>query len=224
MFATDPVTGQRMVIGADQLRLRVALAMTENNARRDVKMGIKSTYIDSLVAEEVPYPDAIIVAMKLFKREHRIGREPAPARLAGMQTATNVIMTAYNAEPIELRMQNIDGGESAHSFYQQQGRYVLLTGKLSVVTWLHELGHALGYDEEQARKWSICLFKKIYPISFERLEMGDPNDPTSFYMVMPRAQAVVPVGQASQLDAAPVIPTAIVPTDEEIAEAEANQG
>jgi hypothetical protein len=47
---------------------------------------------------------------------------------------------------------------------------IALVGKLSVVTYLHELAHARGYDERQAVKWSVNLFRKVFPRSFARCQ------------------------------------------------------
>lgn len=39
---------------------------------------------------------------------------------------------------------------------------------LSVVTYLHEFAHARGADERQACRWSINLFRRLFPRSFAR--------------------------------------------------------
>jgi len=47
--------------------------------------------------------------------------------------------------------------------------YIVLTGKLSVLTYLHEFGHALhGPSEMEACRWSLNLFRKVFPDNFER--------------------------------------------------------
>ena len=46
-----------------------------------------------------------------------------------------------------------------------EGQFV---GRLSVVTFLHEFGHALGYGERGACRWSINLFRRCFPRSFAR--------------------------------------------------------
>ena len=43
---------------------------------------------------------------------------------------------------------------------------VVLTGKLSVVTYLHCLGKARGMNRREACRWSINVFRKIFPRSF----------------------------------------------------------
>jgi hypothetical protein len=40
--------------------------------------------------------------------------------------------------------------------------------QLSVVTYLHEFVHARGADERQACRWSINLFRRVFPRSFAR--------------------------------------------------------
>ncbi len=46
---------------------------------------------------------------------------------------------------------------------EQDSRY-------SVVCYLHEFAHALGKGEKDACKWSINLFKRIFPSSYEALD------------------------------------------------------
>lgn len=61
-------------------------------------------------------------------------------------------------------------GHSGSSFYDSQHHVIVLLGRLSVVTYLHEFGHLLGKDERQACRWSINLFAKIFPKSFAKAE------------------------------------------------------
>lgn len=42
-------------------------------------------------------------------------------------------------------------------------------GRYSVVTFLHEFGHALGKGERATCKWSINLFRKHFPKSYAKL-------------------------------------------------------
>ncbi len=43
-------------------------------------------------------------------------------------------------------------------------------GRYSVVAFLHEFAHAIGRDEKGACKWSLNLFKRFFPKSYEKLE------------------------------------------------------
>jgi len=50
--------------------------------------------------------------------------------------------------------------------YQPATHTIRLVGRLSVVTFLHEFGHALGFDERRTCRWSINLFRRCFPRSF----------------------------------------------------------
>lgn len=45
---------------------------------------------------------------------------------------------------------------------------IYLRRNCSVVSFLHEFAHVRGMDERDACRWSINLFRKVFPRSFER--------------------------------------------------------
>lgn len=50
---------------------------------------------------------------------------------------------------------------------------IVIIGKLSVITFLHEWGHAIyGTSEREACRWSINLFRKIFPKQFAKLAVN----------------------------------------------------
>jgi|SRR5579859_2979537 len=59
------------------------------------------------------------------------------------------------------------------SCYFSIGNLIILEqekdGRYSVVVFLHEFGHALGKNEKATCKWSINLFKRHFPRSFNKL-------------------------------------------------------
>jgi hypothetical protein len=59
-------------------------------------------------------------------------------------------------------------GCSGDSWYSPMGHAICLRGRLSVVTMLHEFAHARGYGERRAVRWSVNLFRRVFPRSFER--------------------------------------------------------
>ncbi|MCH8015076.1 MAG: hypothetical protein IH917_00450, partial [Acidobacteria bacterium] len=69
----------------------------------------------------------------------------------------------------ELRFGRIDGTSSRGSYYRTSAHRIVMTGKLSVVTLLHEFDHALGKDEVDACRWSINLFRRCFPRQFSKL-------------------------------------------------------
>lgn len=58
-------------------------------------------------------------------------------------------------------------GSSAHSNYGNNR--IVLSGRLSVITFLHEWAHALGMGQSGAVEWSNFYFKKVFPLSAQRL-------------------------------------------------------
>ena len=63
----------------------------------------------------------------------------------------------------------IDGGPSGSSHYCPSQHQIVLVGRLSVVTYLHEFAHAMGMDERDACRWSINLFRRCFPKEYSRL-------------------------------------------------------
>lgn len=66
-----------------------------------------------------------------------------------------------------LVARGITGGDSGSSSFAPVGNCITLRGKFSVVTYLHEFAHALGKGERGAVRWSLNLFKRVFPRHFE---------------------------------------------------------
>ena len=77
-------------------------------------------------------------------------------------------LCAIYGKQTSLTLANIDGGDSGGSLYRPATDSITVTGKLSVVTYLHEFAHALGRDERGAVRWSVNLFRLCFPRSFAR--------------------------------------------------------
>lgn len=114
---------------------------------------------------KMSYPNAVKQAMKKF-----IALKPfqgnAEERAKKIYSLHNDLCRAYEVqttlyiEPVE-----VGNGESGCSFFYDNR--ICLYG-LSVVTYLHEFGHALGKDEKEACRFSINLFRIFFPKSFSR--------------------------------------------------------
>jgi hypothetical protein len=71
-----------------------------------------------------------------------------------------------------------EDGSSGASYYDPSSNTLVLTGKLSVVTYLHEFRHAIQHrshgaaqfpqPELDACAWSLSLFARFFPLSFSR--------------------------------------------------------
>jgi len=159
-------------------------------------MARKSEYVIALVtrgAAEIVYPDAVVEALKLFKKTHKYSMLPdgMQARQDAMAALAATFCTALAIEPISFRAFDLTmDGNSSESYYDSIERCITMLGKLSVITFLHEFAHGLNPEggEDFARMWSLTLFRKVYPKAFENLFMASKK-PTEFFMVRPPAQS-----------------------------------
>jgi len=171
-------------------------------------MANKSEYVKRLVAEEIAFPEAVLTALKHFKKTYRNRDLPAGlvARREGMEEMLEKFCTAYNIPAIAFAVDDLsENGDSGSSSFCSISRTITMRGKLSVITFLHEFAHALLPDtgEEGARKWSLTLFKKVYPRAFERLEMGEPGE-NAFLLRVPGTAGTS--GAVRMLGGAPAVP------------------
>ena len=58
---------------------------------------------------------------------------------------------------------------SGRSHYIAGPHKIRLVGKPSVITLFHEMAHALGRGEQGACRWSLNLFRRVFPRQFARL-------------------------------------------------------
>jgi len=76
------------------------------------------------------------------------------------------IATIYN-KPVRIKLE-VDSAIGPR--YDVPNNTIIIDQKLSIITAFHELAHHLfGINETQACRWSIWLFKKVWPIAFDRL-------------------------------------------------------
>ncbi len=58
---------------------------------------------------------------------------------------------------------------SGESCYDRDTDTIIIIGRLSVITYLHEYAHALGYNEEMAIEWSREWFRIVFPEKIKKL-------------------------------------------------------
>ena len=76
---------------------------------------------------------------------------------------------AYNITEPGLAFGRLDGMSSGSSHYIPHLHRIVLVGKLSVVTYLHEFAHSRGIGEQGACRWSINSFRRGFPKQFGKL-------------------------------------------------------
>ena len=72
--------------------------------------------------------------------------------------------------PMRYKRSDLGGGDSTKSYYNRSSHTIHMTGKLSVITALHEFAHAMGRNEGGAVKWSVNLYRVTFPRLFASME------------------------------------------------------
>jgi hypothetical protein len=79
------------------------------------------------------------------------------------------LASAYGFREPGLVFERLDDSHSGDSSYSPSHHLITLRGRLSVVTFLHEFAHARGKGERAACRWSVNLFRRIFPEQFAKL-------------------------------------------------------
>ena len=109
---------------------------------------------------------AALAAVQRFARS-----KPYRGTLVGRKLKVATLhddLCATYAKQTVLAFDVLDGGDSGASHYLPSADLIVLSGRLSVVTYLHEFAHALGRDERGAVRWSVNLFRRCFPRSYSR--------------------------------------------------------
>jgi hypothetical protein len=124
--------------------------------------------IDEVLDPNRKYPPAVLQAIRAF-RAAKAWQGSLSERQAKFQTLNTALAAAYSVEPPTLVFENDDAQDSGSSCYIPGSNTIILRGRLSVVTYLHEFAHfRFGRSERKACEWSINLFARCFPRSFAR--------------------------------------------------------
>ncbi len=121
-----------------------------------------------ILDDQMSYSSALLHAVKEFA-ELKPWQGSSKSRQEKFRQLNRSMAEAYRIEPPKLVFGRLDGGSTEASHYIHREHRIVLTGKLSVITFLHEFGHALGYGEREACRWSINLFRKCFPRQYSNL-------------------------------------------------------
>jgi hypothetical protein len=143
----------------------LALARSHRRRCRDSGMDNYPSTVAEVLDDSKRFKPAVLAAVRAFKASHP-WRGSLDERHAKFRKLYADLSAAYDVEPPRLIFGNDHVGDSGRSAYLPTMRTVILRGKLSVVTALHEYGHFLGKNERRACSWSLNLFKRIWPRLF----------------------------------------------------------
>jgi hypothetical protein len=109
-------------------------------------------------------------ALRAVKRFARSGpwRGTLEERQAKFRRLNEELSAAYGLLCPALLFHRIGDHALSNGAYDPDHHAIHLVGKLSLVTYLHEFGHARGYGERRACRFSINLFRRVFPRSFAR--------------------------------------------------------
>lgn len=122
--------------------------------------------------DTMKFRKGVISALKEFKTNcpYSAGLEK---RKEGLQALLDEFGVVYNMDVPVLEFTEPDEPTSFKSHYIAAEHKIVMVGKLSIITFLHEFAHSQGKDETGAVKWSLSLFKRVFPRAFTRLVAQD---------------------------------------------------
>ena len=126
------------------------------------------TTVLELVDEQMQFKASALRAVKRFA-ELSPWRGSLDERKEKFRGLNKSLADAYGIPEPDLQFEMIDGSSSGSSHYIRALHRIVLEGKLSVVTFLHEFAHARGKGEQGACRWSINLFRRCFPRQYSRL-------------------------------------------------------
>lgn len=129
--------------------------------------------VEQLIDDRKQYPEAVSEATKALARAKpwRGTDEERIQKLHAYHCALNAVYeTEYGLEVHSLSADAATGGIQI----DRTTETIVITGKISIVNYMHAYTLARGAGRREAFKWSLNLFKRCFPRSFERAEKVGP--------------------------------------------------
>jgi hypothetical protein len=123
--------------------------------------------VSEILDDRMTFRPEALRAVRAFRRSNP-WRGTIAERFAKFRTLNEALADAYRMATPKLAARHITGSCSASSCYRPGKHAITLSGRLSVVTYLHEFAHARGCDERRAVRWSVNLFRRVFPGSYAR--------------------------------------------------------
>jgi hypothetical protein len=132
--------------------------------------------VNEVINDNLKFKKGAIAALRRFKAKKTFKLSDAK-RFKALKTLIHELADVYEiARPTVLRGRVPSAAEmrterasSGDSYYSPAEHKIVLNGRLSIITALHEFGHARGKGERGACKFSLNLFKRVYPKQFAKL-------------------------------------------------------
>jgi len=125
--------------------------------------------VENLDLDAVDLKPGLIAAVKEFARS-RPWRGSLDERKAKFLRLNDALATAHRVPAPRLIFEIDERVDSRRSVYIPALNTIIIRGRLSVVTFLHEWAHKMfGPSEFKACEFSLALFRKCFPNSWGRL-------------------------------------------------------
>jgi hypothetical protein len=125
--------------------------------------------IDEIIDESMTFRPDVLRAMREFRRS-KPWRGTFAERCEKFERLNREIAEAYGMQPPVLILpESEDHAAPGNGGVGQMrdGRMAIgLSGHLSVITYLRMFAYVRGCDEERAIRWSVNLFRRVFPRSF----------------------------------------------------------
>jgi hypothetical protein len=140
--------------------------------------------VQEVIDDEMTFKPTALVALRSFKQA-RPWAGDLESRHRKFRDLHKQLCQAYGlpSQP-RLIFGNDHTKSSGQSCFIPAMNVIILRGRLSLVTYLHEFAHARGMNERSACRWSINVFRRIFRKQFDRcrhdghmLVMSPPNRP-----------------------------------------------
>jgi hypothetical protein len=129
--------------------------------------------VAALVNDRKTFKPEVITAAKAYARS-KPWQGTIEERQTKLKTFHEALCAAYELtigiEFVELRAEAVTGGVAV----SRDPLQIVLQGKVSVVNYLHAFAKARGVGPRERFSWSINLFKRCFPKSFDRAEKVGP--------------------------------------------------
>lgn len=124
--------------------------------------------VNEVLDPKMKFKPAALKALRAFKRS-KPWRGTQGERINKFEKVVADLSAAYGIDAPEMDFTGINLAEdSGSSSYFPAFHAIFLRGRLSVVTLLHEFAHAMGKGEWEASRWSINVFRRIWPKQFAK--------------------------------------------------------
>lgn len=125
--------------------------------------------VKEVLDDKIAYKTKVLEAMDRFRRA-KPWEGGQKAQQMKLRRLNRDLATIYKIKvPTVVFLEEFAHGPC----YFPKGNMIIMNpeedGRYSIVTFLHEFGHALGKGERSTCRWSINLFRKFFPGSFKKL-------------------------------------------------------